>query len=671
MVEKCKNTECDGISGPSFPDSTPIIPFPEKPEIPPKEGGETVPPGCDTSGPKTVPPGCVASVGGSIGTHGSLKKVEDGTLICPPSSGAGKYSITNNNDNCYIDGIVDEALQIAGAKINVYKLLGVHEQGRLIDCTGHGEGISGGDLLKYSVDNAFTKYYTQWRSIQRGVGILASAYIGYDFGDIKTNDLSRNAYGTETYVMKHITAIAIKQSEKESQRITKARIERSFDGKKWYGVAIISLPDDDCLNTILFGDSVPSRYWRIRPIEFNGGNNDRWVVSAIKMFHNYAGTETHNIQDKVFLENRDRDYDIEGQTIKGYYDLYDSTTELGKFGIELPSQTLYISVSFSRCIQLFDRPLVIGDIIEIPSEAMYSSKMRRVEKWLEIIDVAWSTEGYTPGWNPTMLRIIAQPAYASQETQDIFGDLATNFVEDGVGLVDQETGKDPVFQDYFDATQTMLAEARDDVPQRGVELSSTIREWKQEEIDKSKETVIDKNEKQLQLGIKNLESIGMKSIGNAGYFGESGMPPNNEPFTESDKWPEGPVHGDYHRLTYSKISTDIPARLFRYSEIKGRWIFLEIDRRHQFGKVVPMLQEFNSDPRARPGDAIIRDKPLFRQRIRKSCDVKLQSTTKNIVPSEVGDNTDKFEVHEDYRANNTLKPKKIVDPTANNPEECP
>jgi hypothetical protein len=670
MVEKCKDeTECSGMSGPSFPDiptSAPIIPLPEVPEETPGEGGEEpTSPGCAPETPESIPPGCLAGIDGSLGDF------ENGEMICPPSSGVGEFTLSGGNENCFISDIVDESLQIAGAEINIYKLLGVHEQGRLVDCTGHGQGISGGELPGYVADNAFTKYKTQWRSIQRGPGVLASAYIGYDFGEIKTNDFSRNAYGTETFVMKHINAISIKQSEKDAQRVTEARIERSFDGKKWYGVARIAMPDDDCLNTIIFADSVPARYWRIRPIKFNGGNNDRWVVSAIQMFHEYAGTETHNIQDKVFLENRDRDYDTDSQLIKGYYDLFDSTTELGKFGIELPSQSIYISVSFSRCVQTLGRPIVIGDIIEIPSEAMYSSKMRRVEKWLEIIDVAWSTEGYTPGWNPTMLRVIAQPAYASQETQDIFGDLASYEVENGVGLVDQETGKDPAFQDYFDASQTMFAEARDAVPQRGVELSSTIREWEQEEIEKSKETVIDENGRQLQLGIKNLSSIGMSAVGNAGYYGESAMPPNNAPFSESDEWPERPKHGDYHRLTYSKISTTIPARLFRYSEVKGRWVYMETDRRHQFGKVVPMLQEFAEDPRSRPGDEIARDAPLNRQRIRKSCDVLPSSTIKNEKPPETKDGTKDFKVNTTTRSNNTLKPMEKTDPTANNPGSCP
>lgn len=642
MLEKQGNNQCTSSSGPIFNGlNKPHLPIEEHPDestpSQPKPPAET----------EKHSPGCSART-----TAGGQ------TSSCPPLSRneCSEFGLAGGDENCFIDEIVKEHTDIGAAEINVYRLLGVHEQGRLVDCTGRGKGISGGFLGDFTADNAFTKFDTKWQSIQRGPGVLASGFIGYDFGEIPINTLARNAYGRETYVMKHINAISIKQSNNQKERVTEARIERSFDGIKWYGVDRVIFPDDDCLNTVFFTDSVPSRFWRIRPIKFNGGPNNRWSVSAIEMFHNYVATEFHNIQDKVFLENRDRDYETQPQNMKGYYDLYDSTTELGKFGIELPSQTIYLTVSFSRCVELFGRPIVIGDIIEIPSEAMYSSKLRRIEKWLEVIDVAWSTEGYTPGWNPTMLRLILQPAMASQETQDIFGDLATYEVENGLGLVDQETGKDPAFQDYFDATQTAFAEARDDVPQRGTEASSTIRAWEESEIKNSEKTVYDSNGRVLQKGIINLQKIGLNPNG---PYVEDGMPPNNADYTEGDDWPQNPTHGDYHRLTYSKISSQIPARLYRYSKVKGRWLFLEVDRRKQFDRTVPMLQEFAEDPRAREGDEIVRGEPKWRERIRKSCEILPHTTTKNDVPPETKDNTKDFKVTTRTRANNTLKPMEV------------
>lgn len=514
------------------------------------------------------------------------------------------FQLDKNRDAAFIEGVVNENLNIGGATFNVYKLLGVHEQGKLIDCTGLGVPLTNGDLPNFPASQAYDKYITEWRSIQRGNGVLLSSYLGYDFGEISTNDNTRAAYGVDTSIYRHVTAMAMKQSKVRERRVVKARVERSDDGKKWYGVSIVTIPDDDCLNTILFKSSVPSRYWRVRPLEFNGvASNDVWGVQALQLFHNYIGTHTDNVQDKVLLENRDRDYNTESLPIKGTYDLLDITSELTRFGIELPSLSLYMQVAFGSCVATLGRPLIIGDVIEIPSEAQYSAEMRKIERWVEVTDVAWSTEGYTPGWTPTLLRIIAQPAHATQETQDLFGDLAANPIDGEMGLVDREDGNDMVYQDYFDVGQTILAEAMDAVPLSGVESSSVIRAWEPEEIAKAKEA-----------GIHNLEVIGQPT---GIKYHEDAMPPNNAPFTESDDFPPTPSQGDYHRMTYTGLATDVPSRLFRYSEQKSRWIFLEKDRRATMEH--PIMQEFlTAGDERRDNDEITRDRP----RIDKECEVK-------------------------------------------------
>ncbi len=492
-----------------------------------------------------------------------------------------EWDLQDGKFNDSIEDLVEESLNIAGATLNVYKLLGVHEQGKLIDCTGRGMSISNGDAPSFPADNAFDKFITEWRSIQKGLGVTASAFIGYDFGNIKTNDDSRSAYGISTSVFKHVATIAIKQSSDAPRRVTRARIERSDDGVKWYGVSVVLFPDDDCFNTIQFKHSVPSRYWRIRPLDFNGTTtNDLWGVAALQMFHDVVATDIKNIQDKVFLENRDRDYAEDIIPIKGYYDLTDNLTELSAFGIEIPSLSMYLSVSFQTCVKNLGRPLVVGDILQIPSETQYSAELKEVLKWMEVTDVSWSTEGYTPGWRPTLLRIVAQPAYASQETQDIFGDLAES-EPDALGTVEGDDGNNSIYQDYFDASRTIEAEAIDAVPERGAEGSSTIRQFEQEEID-----------------IAAASGVSIKKVGlnPRGLYVEDAMPPNNAPFTESFEFPATPSHGDYHRLIYEGLSKDIPARLYRYSDEKGRWIYLETDLRDLYNPVKPLLDEFKKSP---------------------------------------------------------------------------
>lgn len=545
---------------------------------------------CDTTctgevGPFT-PDGNPSNPGAGGSGNGQCVSRPGAVAPCPkpnvPTPDCAPWQLTDGRDSCIIDQYTNELLNIAGATFNVYKLLGVHEQGVLIDSIGQGTPISNGDLPNHPARFAFDVYATEWKSIQKGTAVTASAYIGYDFGEIKTLDGSRRMYGIEANARKLIATIAIKQSSNTNMRATKARMERSDDGIKWYGVGIVQLPDDDCLNIVNLRSSVPSRFWRLRPTEFNGGPTDSWGVQAFQMVDSYTKTHIDNIQDKILFENRDRDYASEPLIIKGSYELMDVNTELSKFGIELPTQVLNVQVNFSAVVAILGRPLVIGDIVEVPSEAQYSAEMRKILKWMEVTDVSWSSQGYTPGWQPTLLNVTLQPAMVSQETQDLFGDLAENQVTNGLGLVDRNNGEDKHFQDFFDMSQTAQAIAKDDVPEAGAEGSGTIRQWEQSELDAAK-----------QQGLPHLQRIGLNPTG---LYVEDAMPPNNAPFTEGDIFPSSPKHGDYHRLTYSGLSKDVSPRLHRYSTEKGRWVYLETDRRKQFNNEKTLLKEFMTSP---------------------------------------------------------------------------
>jgi hypothetical protein len=485
-----------------------------------------------------------------------------------------------------MDQVAGEQLSIAGAVVNVFKLLGIHEQTLLTDLTGNGVAISGGDAQGRSAALAFTTTMSEWRSKQGGVdAIIASAYIGYDFGEVKIST-GRKRYGIQADVRKHITTIKIKQSDNPSSRVTKARVERSDNGYEWYGVAVINLPDNNTLNTVHFKQSVPSRFWRIRPLIFTGTECDTWGVQALEM-HDYAATRLDNIQDKILMENRNRDYAAEALTLKGYYDIQAPQTELSMFGAVIPV-TYTIKLHFNSCIATLGRPVVVGDIIELPSETQYTADMRPIKRWLEVTDVTWDSTSYTPGWQPLMLQVTAQPAMATEETQDIFGDLSKNV--DSSGVFDVDDGNNPVWQDVSDIAHTIHNEAATAVPERGSEGSNTIREFEQSTIDTA-----------AQQGITHLTKFGFNRYGS---YVEDAIPQNNAPYTEGPDMPTTGNDGDYHRLTYAGLSKDIPARLYRYSASKGGWIYLETDRRQQYNNQKAVLEEYLLSPNATPANKV-------------------------------------------------------------------
>lgn len=498
----------------------------------------------------------------------------DGLTICPEHDPCSPWDISQGNETCLISDFIEEQINIGGAPLNVHKLLGVHEQGSLTDLSGTGAAIASSYLGNFPPSYAYNRYEQEWRSAETGSDVVSSAFIGYDFGPIRLEN-GRLRYGIDTYVKKNLSSIKIMQGCKPENRATKVRIERSVDGTKWFGVAMVDVADCDGWFTINFPSSVPSRYWRIRPVKFNGGPEDWWSVRGL-ILTDYEKTEVTNIQDKFWLENRDRDYQEEAVAMKCSYTPIDVQSMLGKWGYMYDTDNYYLEVGFRDAISKLGRPFVIGDIVQLPSETQYTPDLKPVLKYLEITDVAWSTNGYTPNWKPTIQKLTAKPVIASQETQDIMGKLTR--IMDSSGLFDIDDGvNNKKYQDYSGITQNIEAEANTMVPVKGEDYA---------DVQKLPDEVIALGDK---LG-KNMRRYDR----NRNIYGIDAMPPNGEPYTEGDEFPKSPKDGDYHRLTYTYVGKDIPARLHRWSSKKSRWIFLERDRRAEIRDAKPLLQSFEN-----------------------------------------------------------------------------
>jgi hypothetical protein len=222
----------------------------------------------------------------------------------------------------------------------------------------------------------------------------------------------------------------------------------------------------------------------------------------------------------------------------------------------------------------------MGDIIEMPSEVQYDRNMQPVKKLMEVTDVGWSTEGYTPGWKPTMLRLILQPAMSSEETQDLFGDLTRTTSPSGLLEID-----DSKYQSFLDSNDAIGADAKTQVPERGEDIANIANipnaQVTQQQIDNAANTGIN---------IKEKLNINPKSI-----YVEDAMPPNGEPYTEGPQSPTNPKNGDWHRLTYVGTAAGVPTRLERWSSVKNRWMWIETDKRAQFDGTKPTIEKILKD----------------------------------------------------------------------------
>lgn len=482
----------------------------------------------------------------------------------PPEECFGTLDYSTNecaqSESAYIAGMMSEALNIAGGPVNVFPLLGVHNQGSTVDQTGEGYPLSSGTPAGYNVLDAFNVNDGSWRSIQSGADVLAGAYIGYDFGTKKAwQKINATGNAAERYqapapIRKKIATIKIKQGLDSRNRATQIRIEASDDGIHWKRIDAANLPDTDSLVVVNVRATAEYNKWRVVPTYFNGvAAGFQWEVVEMHLLES-SQLSLDNIEDYVLLENRDRAYCRTSVMLKCTYDLLDVQTELAKFGINLP-QTYIFTVSFAQMVKILGRPVVVGDIVELPGEVQYDPQLRPVRKWLEVTDCSWSTEGYTQNWRPNLFRFYAQPIMPSVEHKDILGipgqvnatQSDDDFLANGL-LLNQQA---------FESTEAIKQASEDAVPQDGA----------------------DPQDIQSGMPLKGLRG----EYDGRDIYAEDAIPPDGAAYTTGDALPAPNTisDGHYHRQTYSAVPAAIrpPERLLRWYADVSRWKVIEVNKR--------------------------------------------------------------------------------------------
>lgn len=503
-------------------------------------------------------------------------------LTCDP-----RFSLSGemSKDSTFIEAIMTEHLKVGAAEVNLFKLLGFHEQGQTIVNHGEGIAISSGEVSSMPASNAFEiNSCDGWKTPQKGALVTTDVFLGYDYGPLRACD--RNIYGIDTKVTYLVTKVILKQGSLRNNRVSKLRVERSDDGRTWYGVDIITCVDDAEEHSYNIKPSVKSRFWRVRPTQFYGGEGDSWVVMKLSFADQHLA-RLDTIQDEMgFLEARDRDYASEAIQLKMYYELVDTKTELSMFGVDASNYPYSFVVGFIDSIRVLGRPIVIGDIIELPNEVQYTPTLKPVKKYLEVTDVSWATEGYTPAWRPTLQRISATPLIASQETMDVIDGFHKE--KDNIGF--KQLINDQI-QDLTSFSQRIFTQAEENLPERGLDTFNIAEVSDDQAVEINEALKINVNPQKINVNPK-------------GIYIEDGLPPNGQKYTEGDTFPSTPSHKAYHRLTYASVNNNIPPRLFQYSSTKGKWIWVETDRRQEGNKMKPSMQRHITSSTATANDKI-------------------------------------------------------------------
>ena len=463
-----------------------------------------------------------------------------------------------NSDAAYVASLMAETLNIAAGPVNLFPLLGVHNQGSTIDQAFDGYPLSSGTPAGFNAIDAFNINDGSWRSIQTGIEVLKNpAFIGYDFGTKKAWNLQgtpQERYQNPEPVRKHIQSFKLTQGSEKENRITQARIEASDDGLAWKRIDVVNIPDSsEC--SINIRQSAEYKMWRIVPLMFGGITaNTAWEVNRLQLLE--ANTiSLDNVQDQLLLENRDRAYCRTSILLKCQYDLLDVQTELSRFGINMP-QTYIFTVSFAQMVKKLGRPVVVGDIVELPGEMQYDMNLNPVRKWLEITDTGWSTEGYTNNWKPNLFRFFGQPILPSIEHKDILG---LPSVQKAAQSDDDFLAGNFLFNNQAsETTEFIKQEAKSNVPQTGSDPSDILS------------------------AMNNYGDVG--SYDGTDLYVNDAIPPDGKNYTIGDTLPNPSdiINGHYHRQTYLNIANKSlrpPERLIQWNSVSSRWSVVEINNR--------------------------------------------------------------------------------------------
>lgn len=137
----------------------------------------------------------------------------------------------------------------------------------------------------------------------------------------------------------------------------------------------------------------------------------------------YDALRPENIQDLLFLENRDRVYDTSIYRLRGHYNVQNLDFDLSQFGLFLNNDIIFITVHYNDMIDIVGRKLMVGDVLELPHLLDYNPLNETIpvalKRFYQITDANFASEGFSQTWYPHLWRIKCEPLVDSQEFSQI------------------------------------------------------------------------------------------------------------------------------------------------------------------------------------------------------------------------------------------------------------
>lgn len=292
----------------------------------------------------------------------------------------------------------------------------------------------------------------------------------------------------------------------------------------------------------------------------------------------YDAVKETNIQDLLFLENRDRKYDADIYRIRGIYNVQDIDFDLSQFGLFLSNDTLFLTVHIRSSIKTIGRKLMPGDVIELPhlkDEYALNDLDFALKRFYVVEDVNRAAEGFSQTWYPHLYRLKLKQIYDGQEYKEIL-DLPAG--------EDTDTTLRDILSTYEREMQintAVIAQAEVNAPRSGFEISHYY-------------SVNQLPDGRIAIGLANrdeyvaagytengyTESISEISngileppsrLGYSGYMLGFSDAPNGAPFGTGIEFPRENQTGDFF------LRTDyLPNRMFRYDGAKWARLYDDV-----------------------------------------------------------------------------------------------
>ena len=342
----------------------------------------------------------------------------------------------------------------------------------------------------------------------------------------------------------------------------------------------------------------------------------------------YTTDNVANIQDLLFLENRDRKYDPDVYVMRGVYNIADIDFNLSQFGLFLQSDTIFITFHITDTVEKLGRKIIAGDVIELPhlkDEYALNDLTFALKRFFVIEEVSRAAEGFSATWYPHLYRAKCKPLVDSQEFKQILDDIADSEFYKGTynsnityypgdvvlaangkkyQVIQEVTGVAPPNNTYYALADTLrdvvstyekemqitaavLNQAEADAPRSGYDTSKYYTLQRTDDgtaelasVDASLVTVdaqtqatdlagnllYDTDGNAIYVG-QTASSVILPADGDGyeGYLTKDGVPPNGAPFTAGISFPNNPVNGQF------ALRTDyLPNRLFRFDGARWR-----------------------------------------------------------------------------------------------------